>query len=271
MPQSTNGVNQGAYHPESYWSRVANEIKKRGPQNCLAGDDNPFFRYKRQKFLARFLNTIEFDSKVVLEVGPGPGGNLLQIVRTSRPRRVIGIDISSEMLDLAGKTLKGYETVVELHKSDGEHLPLADAAVDLTFTVTVLHHNTDTHMFQGLVSEVCRVTRHTVVLMEDTGGCHCDASFVARPVEAYEAECRKHEFKLRNCQYLGLRASRRAHDRIRRLLDSPNHLEGEPLGLPLVVALKLLLLFTRPLDDLIPDKSDLTKMVFVRDSAPLTR
>jgi tRNA G46 methylase TrmB len=100
MPQSTDGVNQGAYHPESYWSRVANEIKKRGPQNCLAGDDNPFFRYKRQKFLARFLSTIEFNSKVVLEVGPGPGGNLLQIVRTSRPRRVIGIDISSEMLDL---------------------------------------------------------------------------------------------------------------------------------------------------------------------------
>ena len=29
---------------------------------------------------------------------------------------------------------------------------------------------------------------------------------------------------------------------------------------PLVVALKLLLLFTRPLDDLIPNKSDLTKM-----------
>ena len=239
MPQSTNGVNQGAYHPESYWSRVANEIKKRGPQNRLAGDDNPFFRYKRQKFLARFLSTIEFNSKVVLEVGLGPGGNLLQIVRTSRPRRVIGIDISSEMLDLAGKTLKGYETVVELHKCDGEHFPLADAAVDLTFTATVLHHNTDTHMFQGLVSEVCRVTRHTVVLMEDTGGHYCDASYVARPVEAYEAECRKHGFKLRNRQYLGLRASRRAHDRIRRLLDSPNHLEGEPLGLPSVVALKL--------------------------------
>jgi hypothetical protein len=42
---------------------------------------------------------------------------------------------------------------------------------------------------------------------------------------------------------------------IRRLLDSPNHLEGEPFGLPSIVALKLLLLFIRPLDDLIPDKS----------------
>jgi hypothetical protein len=220
-PHGSTACRRAPTGPESYWSRVANEIKKRGPQNCLAGDDNPFFRYKRQKFLARFLSTIEFNSKV-LEVGPGPGGNLLQIVRPGRPRRVIGIDISSEMLDLEGKTLKGYETVVELHKSDGEHFLLADAAVDLTCSVTVLHQNTDTHMFQGLVSEVCRVTRHTVVLMEDTGGYYCDASFVARPVEAYEAECRKHGFKLRNCQCLGLRASRRAHDQTRAGLAKPS-------------------------------------------------
>jgi SAM-dependent methyltransferase len=138
----STAMDQGSYHPESYWSRVATEIRKRGPHNCLAGDDNPFLRYKRQKFLARFLSTIDFDSKVVLEVGPGPGGNLLQIVQTTRARRVIGIDISREMLDLAAETLKGCETIVELQKTDGEHLPLADAVVDLSFTVTVLHHNT---------------------------------------------------------------------------------------------------------------------------------
>jgi hypothetical protein len=50
-------------------------------------------------------------------------------------------------------------------------------------------------------------------------------------VEAYEAECRKHGFKLRNCQCLGLRASRRAHDQT---------LAG------------LAILFIRPLDNLIP-------------------
>ena len=60
------------------------------------------------------------------------------------------------MLNLAAKTLKGYETIVKLRKIDGEHLPLADAAVDLAFTVTVLHHNTDNRMFQGLVSEMCQ-------------------------------------------------------------------------------------------------------------------
>ena len=147
-----------AYHPEPYWSRVATDIRKRGPHNYVAGDDDPFYRYKRQKFLARFLGTIDFDSKVVLEVGSGPGGNLLQIARAGA-RRVIGIDISRQMLDLAAETLKGYEMIVELHKTDGEHLPLADRAVNLAFTVTVLQHNTNTSMFQSLLGEICRVTR----------------------------------------------------------------------------------------------------------------
>jgi SAM-dependent methyltransferase len=254
------------YHPEPYWSRVATEIRKRGPYNCLAGNDNPFFRYKRQKFLARFLSTMDFDAKVVLEVGSGPGGNLLQIVQT-RARRVIGIDISREMLDLAAETLKGYETIVELHKTDGEHLPLADGAVDLAFTVTVLQHNTDSYMFQSLVGEICRVTKHTVVLMEDTGRGFVGPSFMVRSVEAYAAECRKHEFQLTDCRYLGLRVSRMAYALVRRLLVSPSHPEGKPFGFLPVAALRVLLSLTRPFDEVIPDKGDLTRMVFVRDSA----
>jgi SAM-dependent methyltransferase len=254
------------YHPEPYWSRVATEIRKRGPYNCLAGNDNPFFRYKRQKFLARFLSTMDFDAKVVLEVGSGPGGNLLQIVQT-RARRVIGIDISREMLDLAAETLKRYETIVELHKTDGEHLPLADGAVDLAFTVTVLQHNTDSYMFQSLVGEICRVTKHTVVLMEDTGRGFVGPSFMVRPVEAYAAECRKHEFQLTDCRYLGLRVSRMAYALVRRLLVSPSHPEGKPFGFLPVAALRVLLSLTRPFDEVIPDKGDLTRMVFVRDSA----
>jgi SAM-dependent methyltransferase len=259
-----------AYHPEPYWSRVATDIRKRGPRNYLAGDDDPFYRYKRQKFLARFLSTIDFDSKVVLEVGSGPGGNLLQIAQAGA-RRIIGIDISRQMLDLAAETLKPYEAIVELRKTDGEHLPLADRAVNVAFTVTVLQHNTNTSMFQTLVGEICRVTKDMVVLIEDTGegfaGTDPDSSYVARPVELYEAECRKHWFRLTDRQYLGLRISRMAYTQVRRLLVSPNHLEGKPFGFLPVAALRVLLTFTRPLDDRVPDQCDLTRMVFIRDSA----
>lgn len=78
------------YNPEIYWSRVAQEIEKRA-ENYVAGDDNPYFRYKRHKFLKKFLDTINFQSKVILEVGFGPGGNLQQIARHHTPRKILGL------------------------------------------------------------------------------------------------------------------------------------------------------------------------------------
>jgi SAM-dependent methyltransferase len=262
-----NDESGSSSNPEPYWSRVAIDIRKRGPDNYVAGDDNPFYRYKRRKFLARFLGSIDFDSKVVLEVGPGPGGNLLQIIRAGA-KRVIGIDISKQMLDLAAETLRGQETNVQLLKTDGEHLPLANNSANLTLTVTVLQHNTDTSMFQRLIGEICRVTEGTVVLIEDTsnGAVVPSGSAVARPVSIYEAECRKHGFRLADCEHLGLRASRKAYNLVNRLLISPDHLEGKPFGVLPVFAMRVLLTFTRLLDDVVSDNQDLTKMVFVRDS-----
>jgi hypothetical protein len=43
-----------AYNPETYWSRVGQEIEKRAGDNVVAGDDNPYYRYKRSRFLCRF-------------------------------------------------------------------------------------------------------------------------------------------------------------------------------------------------------------------------
>ena len=56
------------YHPEPYWSEVANRIKGRKGKNIIAGDDEPFYRYKREKFLSMF-KTIDFKAKKVLELG----------------------------------------------------------------------------------------------------------------------------------------------------------------------------------------------------------
>jgi hypothetical protein len=74
-----------AYNPETYWTRVGQEIEKRGDANFVAGDDNPYYRYKRLKFLKRFLDPIDFHSKTVLEVGCGPGGNLRHIATHHDP------------------------------------------------------------------------------------------------------------------------------------------------------------------------------------------
>ncbi len=87
------------YNPEIYWSEVATRIKSREGKNVIAGDDEPFYRYKRKKFL-KMLNSVDFQNKTVLELGCGPGGNLQEVWRKS-PKRLVGTDISDAMINLS--------------------------------------------------------------------------------------------------------------------------------------------------------------------------
>lgn len=253
-----------SYDIEPYWSRVAGEIRKRGAGNYVAGDDDPYYRYKRAKFLRRFLATLDVDGRRVLELGCGPGGNLLELCRR-RPASLVGIDISSSMLDLARQTLEGRS--VELKKTDGQHLPLEDRSVDLAYTVTVLQHNVDRTGLTRVIGELCRVTAERIVIMEDTGTTLAapeGSSGIARPIEEYRAEFARHGFRLDSATYLNLRFSRRAHQAIRRHFVPAAHREGEPLGFAVRTLLALALTVTRQLDDFGGDTKDLTKMVFVK-------
>lgn len=63
------------YQPEEYWNEVAEFISRRKGSQVVAGDDEPYYRYKRSLFL-RLFDTIDFEGKRVLEIGSGPGGNL---------------------------------------------------------------------------------------------------------------------------------------------------------------------------------------------------
>lgn len=253
------------YQPEAYWSRVAEEIKKRGPDNYVAGDDEPFYRYKRQKFLTRFLDRIDVQSKTVLELGCGPGGNLIELLK-KRPARLIGADVSSGMLELSSRALKGRSTAIELHKIDGKNLPFPDRSVDIALTVTVLQHNADPAMFAGVVKELCRVTKQMLVLHEDTALCDVmshDRSFVARPVAAYQTECQRHGFDLSRRQYLNTRCSYFWYRATRRFARK-DHREGEPVPRLLRMATAPLIWGAGLFDDLVPDCAGLTKMVFLR-------
>lgn|SRR5574341_91431 len=253
------------YQPETYWSRVAEEIKRRGPENYVAGDDEPFYRYKRQKFLTRFLDKIDVESKTVLEVGCGPGGNLIELLK-KRPAKLIGADVSKVMLELSSRALNGRSAAVELYKIDGMTLPFPDRSIDIALTVTVLQHNTDPAMFSGVVKELCRVTKRMLVLHEDTAPrivMSQDRSFVARPVDAYQAECRRHGFDLSRRQYLNTRCSYFWYRATRRFARK-DHREGEPVPRLFRMATAPLIWGASLFDDLVPDRAGLTKMVFLR-------
>jgi len=254
------------YDVESYWSRVAEEIAKRRDVSVVAGDDNPYFRYKRKKFLKKFLHTIDFDSKVVLEVGCGPGGNLLEIAQHHSPNKLIGVDISQTMIQIARGNLVRHNAVVELHKIDGANLPFADRSIDLSYTVTVLQHNTDGTALKALVREICRVTNGTIVVMEDTGGqgLSDSGSFIARKVDVYQSIFSEHGFQLSQRLHLNTRISYLTHAVTSHLFMSKRHKEGEPIGIIPQILIASLLPVSRILDDVFAEKKGLTKMVFHR-------
>ena len=145
------------YHPEPYWSEVADKIAARGDENVVAGDDEPYYRYKRRAFL-KLLNSVNFKDKKVLEIGNGPGGNLREVWK-HKPESLTGVDISQQMVDLAKKH---NHSNVRIIKINGTELPFEEQSFDIVFTATVLQHNTDEEMLkkswqncQGLAKIKC--------------------------------------------------------------------------------------------------------------------
>ena len=194
------------YDPETYWSRVAEEIQKRG-ENYVAGDDDPYYRYKRRKFLKNFLDTIDFRSKTVLELGFGPGGNLKHIATRHVPGKIYGADVSPKMLEIATKNLSMHDA--SLVKIDGASLPYPDHTVDISFTVTVLQHNIDEKTFRSLVKELARVTKKTVVVMEDVRKNQMNtADWIGRPVDTYRSAFAECGYKLSSVRFLNTKISR---------------------------------------------------------------
>jgi len=249
------------YHPEEYWSEVALRIKSRKGKNIIAGDDEPFYRYKRKKFL-RLLETIDFSNKTVLEVGCGPGGNLRYIWKTS-PKRLVGADISEEMIQLSREKLPED---IELFKINGIKLPFKDYEFDYVFTATVLQHNTNEKMLRELMSEICRVCGDKVILFERIEKrIKGDKLCYGRPISFYKKLCEQQGFNLKTVRFINVRVSYFISGAIRKLLNPTLRQEGEPLSKFAVMLQKITLPVTRQLDSLFKSKKDVAKLEFERN------
>ena len=78
--------------------------------------------------------------KTVLDYGCGLGDNSVLIA--SRAARVVGLDISPELVGLARARLEqhGLERHAHLHVGSAHQMPFPDASIDVVFGMAILHH-----------------------------------------------------------------------------------------------------------------------------------
>lgn len=105
--------------------------------------------------------------EVAVEIGPGLGRVCKALAEHFD--RVIGVDISTEMVRRAGELLD--EPRVELVVGDGATLrPIEDASVDFVTTFTVLQHQDSVELIVSYLREAARVLRTGGVLAAQFNG-----------------------------------------------------------------------------------------------------
>ncbi len=248
------------YNPETYWSEVGRRIRLRDDgHNVVAGDDEPYYRYKRKEFL-KLLSSIDFNAKSILEIGCGPGGNLIEVLKEN-PKRLVGVDISDEMVYLAKKNVANNN--IEIFKTDGIELPFADNEFDIVFTATVLQHNTDETMLKRVIEELCRVAKEKVFLFERIENKVLGSNLcLGRPVTYYEKLMKEQGFSLVSTDFLKIRASYYISGFIRKVFNRRQRKEGEPLNLFSTFLQKITLPFSNKIDKLIKSNKDVAKLEF---------
>lgn len=249
------------YSPEPYWNAVAERIKKRGTNNILAGDEGPYYQYKRNSFLELLFN-ISFENKTVLELGSGPGGNLMEVY-SFNPKELFGTDISQAMIDIAQQAF-GVKKIT-LVKTDGWKLAFPDLKFNISFTSTVLQHVTDEAMLNKLVAELCRVTGDSIYIFERTERIkRGNESNTGRTIKDYETLFNKNGFFLQEIKFLKTGCSKFVCGAIRKLFNPRSRKEGEQETKLAVILQKFALLFTKPIDKVFRIKGDLTMLNLTR-------
>ncbi len=249
-----------AYNPEIYWSKVAHRIDDRSDGSVIAGDDEPYYVYKRVKFI-EMLDDLDVKGKDVLEVGSGPGGNLLHL-NSQNAKSLTGVDISEKMIELSRRNCPDS---IKFFKTDGAEFPLSYGQFDIVFSATVLQHITDEVMLRSVIGEMCRVAGSKVVLHEriekEIKG---DELNYGRPIAWYTQFFENNNYELVSSRFLNVNISYYVCGAIRKTFDSKDRNEGEPVSRLSSIFQKVVLPVTKVLDRVFKAKRGLAKLEFVR-------
>lgn len=94
----------------------------------------------------------------ILEIGCGIGRLLDCMLKDRLFKNIIGIDISSEMIQQARRRLADWPNL-KLIETDGYNIPLGDNSIDFAFSYLVFQHFKTKEMIESNFREVFRVLK----------------------------------------------------------------------------------------------------------------
>jgi SAM-dependent methyltransferase len=149
MPQSSAAVRR-------YWDAHIHDLDITTHQPGSPGFFADLDAYHFEK-LHHLLRLVDFDGwkgRSVLDVGCGAGVEVTRFARGGA--RVVGVDVSSQAVELTRQNLRHQRLVASLAVADGEALPFGDNAFDFVYAHGVIQYAADDH---GVVAECHRVLR----------------------------------------------------------------------------------------------------------------
>lgn len=96
------------------------------------------------------------DGADVLDVGTGPGVLVSELARRRPALRIVGVDLSADMIAAAQRNLREFGERASAQQGDVTELPFPDETFDLVVTSFSSHHWDDP---SGAVPELARVLR----------------------------------------------------------------------------------------------------------------
>ena len=139
-----------------YWSTHVNDIEViRAPVGSPEFlEELERYRYEKMPYLRGIVTSSSWRGKRVLEIGCGPGIDLVQLAGAGAT--VTGMDLTPPAARLARRHLQIRKLPGSTLEGNAELTPFADGTFDAVYSHGVLHHTVDT---QRAIDEVHRVLK----------------------------------------------------------------------------------------------------------------
>lgn len=145
-------------NPKEVWDSLADESRDAPLKAVISRKDvNNHYVDRLQKMLFNKVIRTRKDFKV-LDVGCGVGR--LTLWAAPRVERMVGVDLSPKMIEIAkkGANIQNLKNI-EFFVIDGKSLPFEDEEFDLILVVWLLKYIIDESQLKSMIEEICRVTK----------------------------------------------------------------------------------------------------------------